>query len=47
MAAEDQKKRQIMEHLARSSGDFIKRSPNASNNSRKQQVMEHVRQTRG
>lgn len=47
MATEDQRKKQIMEHLARSTGQFIKRSPNASSSDRKQQVMDHVRRTRG
>ncbi len=35
MATEDERKRQIMEHLSRSTGQFIKRSPNASNSDRK------------
>ena len=47
MAAEDQRKKQIMEHLSRSTGQFIKRSPNASNPDRKQQVRDHIRRTRG
>ncbi|MGF1535458.1 MAG: hypothetical protein ACFB4J_03080 [Elainellaceae cyanobacterium] len=47
MATADDRKKRIMEHLARSSGDFIKRSPNPSNPDRKQQVMDHIRRTRG
>lgn len=47
MATEDQRKQQIMEHLSRSTGQFIKRSPNASSSDRKKQVMDHVRRTRG
>ncbi|MEB3213207.1 MAG: hypothetical protein VKL39_17785 [Leptolyngbyaceae bacterium] len=47
MASEDQRKDRIMEHLSKSTGQFFKRSPNASNTQRKQQVMDHVRRTRG
>ncbi|MEL6223037.1 MAG: hypothetical protein AAFR31_10405 [Cyanobacteria bacterium J06627_8] len=47
MASEDQRKKQIMEHLSKSSGQFFKRSPNASSSERKQQVMDHIRRTRG
>ncbi|MEO0407985.1 MAG: hypothetical protein AAF289_11600 [Cyanobacteria bacterium P01_A01_bin.135] len=47
MATADDRKKRIMEHLSRSSGDFIKRSPNASNPDRKKQVMDHIQRTRG
>ncbi|MGB3495634.1 MAG: hypothetical protein WBA57_23090 [Elainellaceae cyanobacterium] len=47
MASEDERKKRIMEHLARSTGKFIQRSANASNIDRKQQVMDHIRRTRG
>lgn len=40
----DRQKR-IMEHLSRSTGNFIKPSPN--NEGRKQQILEHVRLTKG
>jgi hypothetical protein len=44
MASDDRKQR-IMEHLSRSTGDFIKRSTLNSNSQRKQQIMDHIRQT--
>lgn len=44
MAADDRKKR-IMEHLARSTGDFTKRST-AQSSERKQQILDHVRRTK-
>ncbi|MGF1499497.1 MAG: hypothetical protein ACFB8W_22130 [Elainellaceae cyanobacterium] len=47
MATPDDRKKRIMEHLARSTGDFIRRSPNAASGDRKQQVMDHIRRTRG
>jgi hypothetical protein len=47
MADYDDRKRRIMEHLSRSTGDFIKRSTLSSNNERKQQVMDHIRRTSG
>ncbi len=47
MAAEDERKRRIMEHLARSTGDFNKRSTSNLSGDRKQQIMEHIRQTKG
>ncbi|MBD2019650.1 hypothetical protein H6F43_05545 [Leptolyngbya sp. FACHB-36] len=46
MATDDRKKR-IMEHLARSSGDYIKRSTSTSSGERKQQILDHIRQTSG
>ena len=47
MATADDRKKRIMEHLARSSGEFVKRSANASNPDRKKQVMDHIQRTRG
>ncbi|MBE9101336.1 hypothetical protein [Vacuolonema iberomarrocanum] len=47
MAEMDDRKKRIMEHLARSTGDFIKRSPQPTSPDRKQQVMDHVNRTRG
>lgn len=47
MASMDDRKKRIMEHLARSSGDFIKRSAAPLSDQRKQQVMDHVRRTTG
>jgi len=47
MATADDRKKRIMEHVARSNGEFFKRSPNASSSDRKQQVMDHVNRTRG
>ncbi|MBD1852642.1 hypothetical protein [Leptolyngbya sp. FACHB-711] len=45
MAMNDRKKR-IMEHLARSSGNFIQSTPRNSNE-RKQQILDHVKRTKG
>ncbi|UBF25271.1 hypothetical protein K9N68_27225 [Kovacikia minuta CCNUW1] len=47
MASEDDRKRRIMEHLARSNGDYIKRSTSTSSRERKQQILDHVRQSMG
>jgi hypothetical protein len=47
MAAMDDRKKRIMEHLARSTGEFIKRSPQSTSPDRKQQIMDHVNRTRG
>jgi hypothetical protein len=46
MAATDDRKKRIMEHLARSTGDFNKRSTTQSAE-RKRQVMDHIRRTQG
>ncbi|NJN88055.1 MAG: hypothetical protein HC881_19385 [Leptolyngbyaceae cyanobacterium SL_7_1] len=46
MADMDDRKKRIMEHLSRSTGDFIKRSPTASPE-RKQQILDHIRRTKG
>lgn len=47
MANMDDRKKRIMEHLARSSGDFIKRSPSPVSDDRRRQVMDHIRRTKG
>jgi hypothetical protein len=47
MANMDDRKKRIMEHLARSSGDFVRKSPAPMSDQRKQQVMDHIRRTRG
>ncbi len=46
MASTDDRKKRIMEHLARSTGDFTKRSTTSSSE-RKQQIMDHVRRSQG
>jgi hypothetical protein len=46
MASTDDRKKRIMEHLARSTGDFTKRSTTQSSE-RKQQIMDHIRRTKG
>ncbi len=45
MATQSDRQKRIMEHLARSSGNFI--SPKLDSLERKQQILEHVRLTRG
>ncbi|HEY9699575.1 MAG TPA: hypothetical protein V6D10_20110 [Trichocoleus sp.] len=45
MAMDDRKKR-IMEHVARSSGNFIKPTSQMTDQ-RKQQIRDHVRRTKG
>ncbi|QZZ20113.1 hypothetical protein J5X98_22990 [Leptothermofonsia sichuanensis E412] len=45
MATEDERKKRVMEHLARSTGDFIKRPTSIMSPDRKRQVMDHVRLT--
>ncbi|MBE9178338.1 hypothetical protein IQ268_07020 [Oculatella sp. LEGE 06141] len=40
--ATDARKQRIMEHLARSTGNFIQPTPQRSD-SRKRQIMEHIR----
>lgn len=48
MASMDDRKKRIMEHLARSTGDFIKSSPSpAAKMERKQKILDHVRRTQG
>ncbi len=47
MATMDDRKKRIMEHLARSSGDFVKKASSALTDQRKQQIMDHVRRTSG
>ncbi|MBD2741487.1 hypothetical protein [Coleofasciculus sp. FACHB-1120] len=46
MASADDRKKRIMEHLSRSSGQFIKASPQNSEE-RKQRIADHVRRTKG
>lgn len=46
MAQMDDRKKRIMEHLARSTGDFSKALP-ARSPERKQRIMDHVRRTLG
>ena len=46
MATMDDRKKRIMEHIARSTGDFIKRSTTRTSD-RKQQIMDHVQRTKG
>lgn len=43
----DDRKKRIMEHLARTKGEYLKRSTSTSNVERKQQIMDHVRRTKG
>ncbi len=47
MASEDERKKKVMEHIARSTGKFFQRSAVSSSSDRKQQVMDHIRRTRG
>jgi hypothetical protein len=47
MASMDDRKKRIMEHLARSTGDFIRRPSSTSSDQRKQQIIDHVRRTSG
>lgn len=47
MANTPDRQKRIMEHLARSSGDFIKPSPSVNSEQRKQRIMEHIRLTKG
>lgn len=46
MANVDDRKKRIMEHLARSTGDFTKSSPRNSEQ-RKQQILDHAKRTTG
>lgn len=45
MAAQSDRQKRIMEHLARSSGNFI--SPKTNTSERREQIMEHIRLSRG
>jgi hypothetical protein len=47
MANSDDRKQRIMEHVARSKGDFIRRSTSTSSGDRRQQIMDHIRRTSG
>ncbi len=46
MASEGDRKKRILEHLSRSTGDFIKRST-GNTSDRKQKIMDHARRTTG
>lgn len=45
MATQSDRQKRIMEHLARSTGNFI--SPRLDSLERKQQILEHIRLTKG
>ncbi|MDF5717199.1 MAG: hypothetical protein PUP93_25855 [Rhizonema sp. NSF051] len=45
MAEQSDRQKRIMEHLARSSGNFIK--PKLDTSERREQIMQHVRLTKG
>ncbi len=47
MTSEDERKRRVMEHLARSLGEFNKRPTSNLSPERKRQIMDHVRRTKG
>ncbi|MEX0270066.1 hypothetical protein AB3R30_13050 [Leptolyngbyaceae cyanobacterium UHCC 1019] len=46
MATDSDRKKRILEHLSRSTGDFSKRSTGDSSD-RKQKIMDHARRTTG
>lgn len=46
MADMNDRKKRIMEHISRSTGDFIKQSPSNSPQ-RKEQILDHIRRTKG
>ncbi|MBF2026699.1 MAG: hypothetical protein IGS48_08035 [Oscillatoriales cyanobacterium C42_A2020_001] len=46
MASTDDRKKRIMEHLARSTGEFTTKST-MNSVERKQQILDHVRRTKG
>lgn len=46
MASADDRKKRIMEHVARSTGDFTKPSPVRSAE-RRERILDHVRRTTG
>ena len=46
MAEKSARQQRIMDHVARSTGDFIKLPPQNSSQ-RKQQILDHIRLTRG
>lgn len=45
MAEQSDRQKRIMEHLSRSTNDFIQAKVNSSE--RKQRIMEHIRMTKG
>ncbi|MBD3880259.1 hypothetical protein IFO70_00665 [Phormidium tenue FACHB-886] len=46
MATSDDRKKRIMEHLARTTNEFVKPSTRLTDD-RKRQIMDHVRRTSG
>jgi hypothetical protein len=47
MASNDNRKQRIMEHVARSSGEYVTRNRPTISSERKQQIMDHVRLSKG
>lgn len=47
MAEQTERQRRIRDHLAKSSGDFIKPKVELTSPDRKKQIMNHVDRTRG
>jgi len=47
MAEMSDRKKRVMEHLARSTGKFTTIRTESSSSERKQQVMDHIRRTSG
>jgi hypothetical protein len=47
MAEMSDRQKRIMEHVARSKGEFFKPTSSTPSPERKQQIMDHVRRTRG
>lgn len=45
MATTPDRQKRIIEHVARSTGDFLK--PSLNSEDRKQRIMEHIRLTKG
>ncbi len=47
MAEMSDRKKRIMEHLARSSGEFIRRPTSTTSEERKKQIQDHIRLSKG
>jgi len=47
MAEMSDRKKRIMEHLARSGGDYVKQSTSVLSDQRKRQIRDHIRLTKG
>jgi hypothetical protein len=47
MTEMNDRKKRIMEHLARTKGEFINRPTSTLNLDRKQQIRDHIRRTTG